>query len=1072
MCRFLLLAALAVGALSACGRTAPVGAHCETLTCPEGTTCDGPTGRCVLPSSRIDGGTTDGGQRDGGALDGGGETGDGGTDGGQRDGGVTDGGHVPCPNGCPGTQFCDPEANEGKGLCITCTPTKGCGPSQPICDTQVPGGVCVECLTSSQCGAARPVCNPASRTCVGCLNSSSCQNPTPVCSAFSHECGPCTSTAQCPSGAWCSFGNCLPLPDTCATAQLIDFMGGTTVSFNADTSLAQNDYQGTCNASGRELVYRLSLPAARDVTITATRGPTGIANPVIYLRGAPCANGASIACANAAPTAGGTETIAVPNLPAGDYFLFVEGVQNQVGPTTVTVSAVPPVVAPSNDTCANAQTLFLSSGHTMVQGTTVGATNGNPPGASSPSCSTSARQVGPDVVYQFTLPQARDVAVKVTSLDPTGTFRPAVYLRGQGTASCNIDSQLACEAQPVTGPIAPQTLLLPNLPAGTYFIWVDGVLGTSGQFVLDVTASAPTTNDNCGSPKALLFQNGVATATGDTRFAQNNQQSWHASPTCSTSARNDGRDVVFSYNVPTTSNVTITVTPTGASPTFQPVLYVHAPNACGQTGTATELACVSNTSSAPVTLNLANQAPGTYFLWVDGSQQTAGPFQLEVTLQAGMPTTGDTCPGTPLVFINGQAQVSASLTAATNSNFAGDAVPTCSVNARSAGRDLIYSYTLSQTRDVNINVIPSGGAFTPVLYVKRGACSSNAVGDELACVTGSGFSGGASYTLHSQPPGVYWIYVDSDGTGAGSFSLNVQQSSPTPPPPNDTCTGAQLLSFVNDVAQVSGNTTFASNGNTASDASPTCSPTAKQKGRDVVYRYALLTSPRDVTVTVTPQGPGGYVPVVYVRGQGVSTCASISAGSELGCAQASSPGPVSFTLQNQPVGTYSIHVDGAFDTWGPFGLTVTLSAPTVLPETCAQATALTLGVPFAGSNTAAQDNYSRTSNPAYGPLCTSTNSYPWTGRDLVYEFTASGTTHTATLTPSAQFDGALLFLQPPTGLSCSPQHCTTFSDNLGAGAAETLVLTNLAPGQKYYLVVDNWSGNAGFSSGNFTLVVQ
>jgi hypothetical protein len=1062
MIRSLPLAVLtALGMLSACGRTPVLPPDpCEGLTCPAGTACDPDQGRCVTGGGQGDGGATDAGSdagtsdagADAGILDAGVDAGtDAGTDAGMdagMDAGVdagTDAGTMACASGCPPTQFCDVTANNGAGACVTCTATQGCSGATSLCDTSVMGGQCV-----------------------GCLSNTDCQNPDPICSLTSKTCGPCTGNSQCASGTYCaSGGSCLVVPDTCATAQAINFGGAASVSFTADTALGQDDVQGTCNGSGAELVYRFTLASPGDVTITATRGSSGFANPVIYLRSSPCGSGTQLACENSASTAGGTETISLLNQPAGDYFLFVEGVGTAVGPTDVTITLGGPTPSPPNDTCAGAQTLTFVNDQASATGTTVGATNGNLAGAVTPTCSSTARQTGWDVVYQFTLTQSRDVTVTVT---PTSAgYRPAVYMRAQN--SCGSDTQVACAAASATGSIAPQTLQVANVPAGTWYLWVDGVADTSGTFQLDVVLGSPTTNDSCASPEALAFVNDVATTTGDTRFGTNDNSSGHVSPTCSTSAKVDGRDLVYSYTLPGTRNVSITVTPTGANPTYQPVVYVRSPGNCASTGSATQLACVSNVSTAPASIQLTNQAAGTYFIWVDGSEQTAGPFGLQVTLTTPPPVPGDDCPGAPLTFVNGVASVSASTTPANNSNGTSDALPTCSTSAKNTGRDLIYSYTLTSPQDVQVSISPTTVDFLPVLYVKRGTCTSNAISDELTCVSAT-TSGAIGSTLLNQPAGTYWVFVDGGSGSHGNFVLDVALFPPTPPPPNDECAGAQVLSFTNGVAQASGDTTTASNSNSASDASPVCSPTAKQKGRDLVYRYALTTA-QDVTVTITPSGTNNpYVPVGYVRGPGTSACTSVSAGTEQGCTQAGGPGPLTFTLLGQAAGTYFLFADGANDTFGPFNVSVTLGPPTVLPETCATAFSLTIGQTISGDTTPAVDDYSRNSSPAYGTACTSNNSYPFTGRDLVYEFTATATSHVATLTVSQNFDPALMFIRPPPGQTCSPAYCADFSDAIGNGASETLSMTGLTVGQKYFLVVDNWNAGAGFNSGSFTLTVQ
>jgi hypothetical protein len=74
---------------------------------------------------------------------------------------------------------------------------------------------------------------------------------------------------------------------------------------------------------------------------------------------------------------------------------------------------------------------------------------------------------------------------------------------------------------------------------------------------------------------------------------------------------------------------------------------------------------------------------------------------------------------------------------------------------------------------------------------------------------------------------------------------------------------------------------------------------------------------------------------------------------------------------------------------------------------------------------------------------------------------------TATLSPSATFDGALLLLAP----TCSAAQCARFADTGGAGVPEALSFSVTA-GQTYFLVVDNYDSSQPHAFGQFSLSVQ
>ncbi len=92
---------------------------------------------------------------------------------------------------------------------------------------------------------------------------------------------------------------------------------------------------------------------------------------------------------------------------------------------------------------------------------------------------------GPDRVFQVELPTATDLRVRVES-----TFNPIVRVLGE---PCDLDESLACENDGGVG--AQEDLRLNNLPAGTYYIAIDGAQANQrGDFTLRVNATCPLEN--------------------------------------------------------------------------------------------------------------------------------------------------------------------------------------------------------------------------------------------------------------------------------------------------------------------------------------------------------------------------------------------------------------------------------------------------------------------------------------------------------------------------------------------------------------------------------------------------
>ncbi len=255
----------------------------------------------------------------------------------------------------------------------------------------------------------------------------------------------------------------LPPNETCATAQALDASDGGTAAFTVDTSSALDDHTGRCSRpSSGEAVYRLTLPAARDVRVTATGAP------VMYLRPAPCGTALDLVCG-----AGGLELF---NLPAGEYFLFVEAGAS-AGPTDVTVTLSNPTPPPPNDTCSGARLVQLPAGAFSVTYRSDlrqvlddydGSCNALPNGSA-------------DVVYALSVPSTRTVTL-TSQVPDGGTADPVLFLR---EGPCESGAELACADEVTPTP----ERMVRTLAPGTYYLFVESY-GPDGAGPVEVTISA------------------------------------------------------------------------------------------------------------------------------------------------------------------------------------------------------------------------------------------------------------------------------------------------------------------------------------------------------------------------------------------------------------------------------------------------------------------------------------------------------------------------------------------------------------------------------------------------------
>jgi hypothetical protein len=824
---------------------------------------------------------------------------------------------------CSGdTPVCNGAANGGAGACVGCVGDADCGGATPVCDpvtqscatcvqdsdcpsdgacnTAVAGGACVACVTDLHCGGATPTCDLTTHTCVGCVADTDCGGATPVCDTASNTCVGCTANAHCPvSAPLCAGGACVqcmttadcgaaevcfantcqPLNDTCASAQDIAFASGSDVAtFTVDTTAASHQYSGTCapTTNRPELVYRLTLTAARDVAIDVQSSAGSDA--VFFVRAAPCATGTQLSCRNATGT-GGAETATLLNLQPGDYFLFIENDGAAALQATATVTLSPPTTAPTGDSCAQPLALNVTPGtpHTF-QVDTVSATD-----AHQGTCHASASG-GRERVYQLTLTAAQDIQVDAVG---QGGVDPVLYLRASPCAS---GTELSCRHAVGTS----ESLTVKNRPAGTYYLFVEQAGSTTG--IIDVTVNLnpptpPPANDTCAAPSQLTVVPGTPTSlVADTSAATDAQAG-----TCVTAA--GSQELVYAFT--TAAPHDIVVTATGATG-VNPALYLRA-SPCGS---GAQLACIDATfAGGTETFTSPNRPAGTYYLFVETVGAAAGAVDVTVSLDSPTLTpANDTCaapqllsvtPGTPTTF-------TADTTSATNAHQG-----TCynSGTGAAVGRELVYQLTLTSPQDINV-VAVGRNTVDPVLYLRSSPC---ATGTELACQDAAGVT--ETLSALNRPAGTYFLFVEQWGTTAGLIDVSVSLDAPSAPSANATCATAQPLTLP---ATVTGLTS----GNT--DDYQVAAACGSGAGPDVVYAFTT-SAPGTFSARVTPL-TRGFRPTVSVRN--LANCIGGTSVDTAGCMTAPhNDHPVDLVVSELPAGSWYLVVDGSTSTQGRFELT-------------------------------------------------------------------------------------------------------------------------------------------------------
>ncbi len=745
------------------------------------------------------------------------------------------------------------------------------------------------------CGSPKPPepCGPGN--CAGCCTADgkcASGDETPACGVGGALCVDCSAIGRCGSARTCELspdgggggaggggggagggGGTNVLGDSCASPIDVVLANGVGAAVGTRAS-ARDDEAGSCGGAGfADVVLRFTTSIAGTLTVNA-RPSEPNQRLVVYLRSG-CGTGAAEvpgACV-AAQSAGGATSMVLRNLPAGTYFLWIDGADSSAGGFEVSLN----LAADRGDACGSPLELFFSSGEANVVGSTAGAIHDG-----TGTCG----GAGGDVVYRFDVSELSNFDVTVTPRNVN--LRPSVYLRG---VTCT-GGELGCAAAGTNGSNA--FLRVGALQPGTYYLWVDNANTNSGEYELNAHLRPPAAGDTCGGPKPLTFSNGPA---GGTASDNGDTSTFFANSTGSCAA-GVSPDVVYTFTTNAVLDFRATATTTNTS--FQPALYLRAASCDVGTERACNAAALAGGSAS---LAVPSLQPGTYYLWVDGAAGTAGPYALSASLTAPVP--GDSCANPKaLTFSNGAAGGTASDTGDLTNLFA-DSTGSC---ATGVSPDVVYTFTTNAALDFRASVSTTSGTYRPALYLRSGSCT----GTEQACGAAAVAGGTASIAIGSLPPGTYYLWVDAVTGNGGPYSLS---ASLTAPAPGEGCGNPKTLSFSNGAA--GGNATDTGNTTTSfADSTGTC---ASGTAADVVYSFTT-NAVLDLQATVTTTA-GTYQPAMYLP---AATCST----SERACVAAPAPGgTATLTVQGLTPGTYYLWVDGIAGTSGPFSLSASLTSP-------------------------------------------------------------------------------------------------------------------------------------------------
>jgi hypothetical protein len=594
-------------------------------------------------------------------------------------------------------------------------------------------------------------------------------------------------TADVDSGTWYlwvdsegdsagAFELTLALTDTssaesCAAPTALVFSGGRAL-LTGDTRGHTDDSKGQCGGGGApDNVYTFTLSTPQRVSVLL-EPLSGLFAPALYVRGQSCTDtsaAAQIWC-GAAPS-GQPIAVELPRLMPGQYHLFVDGAGSTAdtfeGPFRLTVTLLDAVPAPTNDVCSTALPLLLPAngvGVVSVQGDTSGA---------SPDA-LGCGGTGNDLVYTLQLTAPRRVAARVTPLAGS-TLRPSVYLRQVNRCDSEaLADQLGCAIAPTAGAVA--SLTAPSLPAGLYYLWVDGAQGTAGAFDLTVELQAappPPTNDLCQGAIALPLATGVVTVTGTTVSAGDD-----ASLLCTVPSGGFSPDVVYTLDVPQEQALAIDLTaPSGSA--LRPVFALRPPQKCASDAVLDNVVCAWDDPQLPsrTVLTLPSVDPGTYSLWIEGDGSTQGDFSLRVvTSPPALVPQNDWCGDVAVPTLVPGQPVSGD-TRNANDDDQGRCGQVSGANGETAP-DVVYRFGLLTAQTVKLTVTPdatTGALFRPVVYVRApNSCASSTQAAHIGCAVAANYGDPVTLDLGVLQPGTYSVWVDGAGLSSGTFSIRLQ----------------------------------------------------------------------------------------------------------------------------------------------------------------------------------------------------------------------------------------------------------------------------------------------------------
>jgi putative metal-binding protein len=520
-----------------------------------------------------------------------------------------------------------------------------------------------------------------------------------------------------------------PLHDDCTDALTIDASGFTSLSLAA-TAL---DYPTKCapaDAMLGDVVVALEVakgdPQDVDVVVRSNDSPVSLATTTD-----PCEHPVQVNCS---PSFGSVSRLRLYGLAPGVYPLYVAGKAGSELSLAVTFSAAS--APPENETCGNALPLTTGQSQTAILAASTSDLRSSCDPESSNDELVSVKSG--ELVYSFTLAQARDVRLIASPLDDYGV--PQLSLRNAGCTSAS--NELTCR----TGSPA-SALYARALPAGQYFLSV----ASTGPGDVDVrleesAATEPPADQGCANPPSITSGRTLDLSLTDHADAVN--------VGCLAGAPDSSHSLMLSQVSDVLLVARISANDTAAVSLSLPACSEQSRLACG------------TSSTSPVRAHAYAVPAGTYRALVESalaSPVTLTAFTRKATPATLVPFADDCSAPFEIPAVGGRFT-------GNTANLHADFSAGCDLGnqAKNGAPDQILHLRLETKSRVVLDM--AGSKYSTMLSVRSGVTCP---GTELPLACAAGRAVARSFLDMDLDSGDYYVQVDGYDGASGAWSLDV-----------------------------------------------------------------------------------------------------------------------------------------------------------------------------------------------------------------------------------------------------------------------------------------------------------